>query len=107
MRRRDFITALGGMAAAAWPLAARAQQAEQMRRIGVLVAPLESDREAQRWISALREGLEKLGWNDGRARSQPTCLSSSPQRSSYSSTSRPRRHSVSKSRPPCSLAPTR
>ena len=63
--RREFITLLGG-AAAAWPLAARAQQSERMPRIGVLVAPLESDREAQRWISVLREGLEKLGWNDGR-----------------------------------------
>ena len=64
IQRRVFITLLGG--AAAWPLAARAQPGERMRRIGVLVAPLESDREAQRWISALREGLEKLGWNDGR-----------------------------------------
>jgi putative tryptophan/tyrosine transport system substrate-binding protein len=63
--RRQFITLFGG-AAAAWPVAARAQQSELMPRIGVLVAPLESDREAQRWISALREGLEKLGWNDGR-----------------------------------------
>src|SRR5262249_37359350 len=65
MGRREFITLLGG-AAAARPIVARAQQGERMRRIGVLVAPLESDREAQRWISALREGLEKLGWNDGR-----------------------------------------
>ena len=63
--RREFISLLGG-AAAAWPLPAWAQQSERMPRIGVLVAPLESDREAQRWISALREGLEKLGWNDGR-----------------------------------------
>jgi putative ABC transport system substrate-binding protein len=59
VRRREFITLLGG--AAAWPLATGAQQGERMRRIGVLVAPLESDREAQRWISAVREGLEKLG----------------------------------------------
>jgi len=61
--RRKFLATLGG--AAAWPLAARAQQGERMRRIGVLVAPVESDREAQLWISALREGLEKLGWNHG------------------------------------------
>jgi ABC-type uncharacterized transport system substrate-binding protein len=65
LKRREFITLLGG-AAVAWPVAARAQPGERMRRIGVLVAPLDSDREAQRWISALREGLEKLGWNDGR-----------------------------------------
>jgi putative ABC transport system substrate-binding protein len=65
VRRREFITLIGG-AAVAWPVAARAQPGERIRRIGVLVAPLEGDREAQRWISALREGLEKLGWNDGR-----------------------------------------
>jgi putative ABC transport system substrate-binding protein len=64
MRRREFITLLGG--AAVWPLAARAQQPDHVRRIGVLMAPLESDLEAQRWMSALRDGLEKLGWNDGR-----------------------------------------
>ena len=64
MKRREFITLLGG-AAAAWPLAARAQQGERVRRIGVLMAPLESDPEAQRWILALRDALEKLGWSDG------------------------------------------
>jgi putative ABC transport system substrate-binding protein len=65
MRRRDFITLLGN-AAVTWPLAVRAQQPERMRRVGVLLSPLESDADAQRRMSALRDGLEKLGWNDGR-----------------------------------------
>src|SRR5215831_17781746 len=63
--RRRFLATLGG-SAVAWPLAARAQQPERMRRVGVLMAPSDSDPEAQRWMSALRDGLEKLGWNDGR-----------------------------------------
>ena len=65
MKRREFITVLGGTAAA-WPLAAQSQQPEHMRRVGVLMAPLESDSESQRWIMTLRDALEKLGWNDGR-----------------------------------------
>src|ERR1700746_3567816 len=60
--RREFITLLGG--AAAWPLAARAQQA--MRRIGVLMNLAESDPESQARIAAFREGLGKLGWTEGR-----------------------------------------
>ena len=64
MRRREFITLISG--AAAWPLAARGQQGERMRRIGVLIAFAESDHEAQSWVAALREELRKLGWTDGR-----------------------------------------
>ena len=64
MRRRDFITLIGG-ATAAWPLAARAQQSA-MRRVGVLIALPENDPELQKWIAAFRRGLEKLGWSEGR-----------------------------------------
>ena len=65
MRRREFITLLGG-AAAAWPLAARAQQPERMRRIGVLMGYAESDRKDRPMVAAFREGLQKLGWTEGR-----------------------------------------
>jgi putative tryptophan/tyrosine transport system substrate-binding protein len=64
MKRRDFITLLGG--AAAWPLAARAQQPERMRRVGVLMDVPESDSQAQAYIAAFRNGLQKLGWTEGR-----------------------------------------
>jgi putative ABC transport system substrate-binding protein len=64
MGRRQFIKILGG--AAAWPLAARAQQPESMRRIGVLMGFPESDSQAQSFIAAFRDGLQKLGWTDGR-----------------------------------------
>jgi putative tryptophan/tyrosine transport system substrate-binding protein len=64
MRRREFITLLGG--AAAWPLAARAQQPDRMRLIGVLMAYAESDSTAQSWLAAFRAALGKLGWTEGR-----------------------------------------
>jgi putative tryptophan/tyrosine transport system substrate-binding protein len=64
MRRRAFITLLGG-AAAAWPHAARAQQAERVRRIGLLMASAD-DREGQARVTPLKEGLKELGWTDGR-----------------------------------------
>ena len=63
MKRREFITLLGG-AAAAWPLAARAQQGKQ-RRIGVLMHLAADDPESSTRIAALRQGLHHLGWADG------------------------------------------
>jgi len=65
MNRREFITLLGG-AAAAWPLAARAQQAERMRRIGVLMARAASDPEGQKQAAAFQRSLEELGWSSSR-----------------------------------------
>jgi putative tryptophan/tyrosine transport system substrate-binding protein len=65
MRRREFITLLGG-AAAAWPLAARAQQSDRMRRIGVLNGQAANDADAQANIAAFLQGLQQLGWTDGR-----------------------------------------
>jgi putative tryptophan/tyrosine transport system substrate-binding protein len=62
--RREFITLLGG-AAAAWPLSARAQQADRVWRIGALMGYAESDPEAQTNVAAFREGLQKLGWTEG------------------------------------------
>ena len=60
MRRRDFITLLGG--AAAWPLAARAQQPERMRHIGVLLPATENDPEFQFRLTAFQQALHELGW---------------------------------------------
>src|SRR6266478_3723006 len=65
MRRRELITLLGG-AVVSWPLAARAQQPDRVRRIGVLMGFAENDSQAQAMIAAFREGLQKLGWTEGR-----------------------------------------
>ena len=64
MKRRDFVTLLGG--AAAWPLFRRAQQPDRIRRVGVLVALAEDDPDSKARLGALRQGLEKLGWSEGR-----------------------------------------
>ena len=64
MNRRELIALLGG--ATAWPLAARGQQPNGMRRIGVLMAHAESDPEFKAYVAAFRAGLEKLGWTEGR-----------------------------------------
>ena len=64
MRRREFITLLGG--AATWPLAARAQQPERVRRIGVLMYLAADDAEAQARLAAFTQALKQLGWNDSR-----------------------------------------
>jgi putative ABC transport system substrate-binding protein len=65
MRRRDFITLLGG-AATAWPLAARAQQAERVRRIGVLMNATAEEPEAQSYVAAFQQGMQEFGWSVGR-----------------------------------------
>ena len=64
LRRREFITILGS--AAAWPLAARAQQGNRVRRIGVLMSYDENDPLAKARISAFTQALADLGWTDGR-----------------------------------------
>jgi putative ABC transport system substrate-binding protein len=63
MRRREFIAGLGS--AAAWPLAARGQQGERVRRIGVLMAYGDEDPEAKAFLAAFRRGLQELGWDEG------------------------------------------
>jgi putative tryptophan/tyrosine transport system substrate-binding protein len=65
VKRREFITLVGG-AAAAWPLAAGAQQPERIRRIGVLAGFTENGPDSQARIAAFRRELEQLGWTDGR-----------------------------------------
>src|SRR4029077_13417150 len=64
MRRREFISLLGS--AATWPRAARAQQPERMRRIGVLLSASADDSEFQVWVGAFLQGLALLGWTIGR-----------------------------------------
>jgi putative tryptophan/tyrosine transport system substrate-binding protein len=65
MRRREFITLLGG-AASTWPVAGRAQQPERVRRIGVLMSLAADDKEGQARLTAFLQGLQELGWIDGR-----------------------------------------
>jgi putative tryptophan/tyrosine transport system substrate-binding protein len=65
VRRREFITLLGG-AAAAWPLAARAQQRGRMRRIGAMMLLAENDAEQKAWTQAFLQGLQEANWIDGR-----------------------------------------
>src|SRR3954454_24615733 len=64
MKRREFITLLAG--AVAWPLAARAQQSERMRRIGVLMPTTSHEPQAQAYVAAFLQGLQKAGWVLGR-----------------------------------------
>ena len=64
MRRREFIAGVGSVAA--WPVVARGQQPERMRRVGVLMGFPETDTQAQTYMAAFREGLHKLGWMEGR-----------------------------------------
>jgi hypothetical protein len=71
MRRREFITLISG-AAVAWPLAARAQQPERMRRIGVLLPASADDLNHQARVGAFLQALALLGWTIGRNVSTPT-----------------------------------
>src|SRR6516162_9815482 len=64
MKRRAFIAALSGVAA--WPLVARGQQSERMRRIGVLMRGAADDPVGQDRVKAFQQGLQQLGWTDGR-----------------------------------------
>jgi hypothetical protein len=65
VRRREFITLIGG-AAVAWPLQARAQQDESARRIGILMHYSQTDREGQVRIAAFLDALQRLGWTEAR-----------------------------------------
>ena len=64
MNRRAFIALLGSVAA--WPVAARAQQADRVRRIGVVTSALETDADLQALYAVLRQALQQLGWTEGR-----------------------------------------
>jgi putative ABC transport system substrate-binding protein len=65
IRRREFITLLGG-AAAAWPLVAQAQQSERVRRVGMLIGYAEQDQQVQARIGTFEQALQELGWTSGR-----------------------------------------
>jgi putative ABC transport system substrate-binding protein len=80
MKRREFITLLGG--AAAWPVAARAQQGGRVRRIGVLEGGAEDDTDTKERLAAFQQGLERLGWSEGRnVRIDHRFAASSPEQS--------------------------
>src|SRR5262245_32413615 len=64
MRRREFFAIVGG--AAVWPMAADAQQGERVRRVGVLMSYPDNDLDAQAWLATFHQGLQKLGWVEGR-----------------------------------------
>src|SRR5215472_5803108 len=64
MRRRDFVAVLGG--AATWPLAAYAQKRDQVKRVGVIMGFAENDEVWQAYLANFRQGLQELGWTDGR-----------------------------------------
>jgi putative ABC transport system substrate-binding protein len=64
LKRREFITLVGG--AAVWPLGARAQEGDRVRRVGVFIDLAEDDQEGQRRVIAFREGMKALGWVKGR-----------------------------------------
>jgi len=72
LKRREFITLLGG--AATWPLRAQAQQPERMRRIGVLMSFDENDPTMKLRVSAFTQALADLGWTDGRKRADRPSL---------------------------------
>src|SRR5262249_51871366 len=65
IRRREFITLLGGATAATWPIAARGQQSERVRRIGLLMGGAD-DAEGHARVAGLKQGLQELGWTGGR-----------------------------------------
>jgi len=73
MRRREFITIVGS-AATAWPFAARAQQRERMRRVGVILPAAADDAEFQAWVGAFLQGLAQSGWVIGRKRARRDAL---------------------------------
>jgi hypothetical protein len=78
VRRRAFITLLGG-SAVTWPLAARAQQPERVRRIGVLMGYAESDSDAQAWYAAFQEGRQVAGTAQGDCTAHyPGCYAIQP-----------------------------
>ena len=80
MRRREFIRLIGG-AAAAWPLSARAQKSEHIRRIGLLLGMSSEDKRRQAWLAGFIHGLRELDWVEGRVEMPviPTVHSPLPQ----------------------------